>query len=155
MPLGQGVLEVNLGIPIIVVCTKIDMMARGERAQYLENNIDFIQRHLRKYCLLYGASFLFVETVQMTNIEILYRYILHRLYDYQFSCKSQVHLKDQLFIPTGFDSLHLIDELCKEANQGELYENRIKRPQGQSQQVKQDIFCDEWQNLLLQKFKKE
>ena len=32
MPLGQGVLQVNLGIPIIVVCSKIDLMARGDKA---------------------------------------------------------------------------------------------------------------------------
>jgi len=32
MPLGEGVLSVNLGIPIIVVCHKIDMMLRGEKA---------------------------------------------------------------------------------------------------------------------------
>lgn len=42
MPLGEGVLKVNLGIPIIVVCNKIDLLVRGEKAQYLESNIDFI-----------------------------------------------------------------------------------------------------------------
>lgn len=51
MPLAEGVLKVNLGIPIIVVCAKIDLMVRGEKAQYLESNIDFIQRHIRNYSL--------------------------------------------------------------------------------------------------------
>jgi hypothetical protein len=31
MPLREGVLQVNLGIPIIVVCSKIDLMARGDK----------------------------------------------------------------------------------------------------------------------------
>jgi GTPase SAR1 family protein len=42
MPLAEGVLKVNLGIPIVVVCNKIDMLLRGEKAQYLEQNLEFI-----------------------------------------------------------------------------------------------------------------
>jgi dynein light intermediate chain 1 len=42
MPLPEGVLTVNLGIPIIVACTKSDLIKRGEKAQMLEQNIDFI-----------------------------------------------------------------------------------------------------------------
>ena len=32
MPLAEGVLKVNLRIPIIVVCNKIDLMVRGDKA---------------------------------------------------------------------------------------------------------------------------
>ena len=32
MPLPEGVLKVNLGIPIIVVCNKIDLLLRGDKA---------------------------------------------------------------------------------------------------------------------------
>ena len=32
IPLGEGVLKVNLGIPIIVVCMKADLLIRGEKA---------------------------------------------------------------------------------------------------------------------------
>ena len=42
VPLPDGVLKSNLGIPIIVVCHKADLISRGERAQFLEQNIDFI-----------------------------------------------------------------------------------------------------------------
>ena len=41
-PLGEGVLQINLGIPIIVACHKVDLITHGEKAQFLENNIDFI-----------------------------------------------------------------------------------------------------------------
>jgi hypothetical protein len=81
MPLDEGVLKVNLGIPVIVVCHKIDLMMRGEKVEFLEKNIDFIQRHLRNYCLAYAASLIFTESMQQTNIEKLYRYLLHRLYN--------------------------------------------------------------------------
>lgn len=43
MPLGEGVLKVNLGIPIIVVCNKVDIMHQtGEKAKLLQENLDFI-----------------------------------------------------------------------------------------------------------------
>ena len=32
MPLPEGVLEVNLGIPVIIVCTKSDIMLHGEKS---------------------------------------------------------------------------------------------------------------------------
>ena len=36
LPLPEGVLKVNLGIPIIVVCHKVDLIGRGDKAQFLE-----------------------------------------------------------------------------------------------------------------------
>ena len=32
MPLPEGVLKVNLGIPIIVVCNKVDLLLHGDKA---------------------------------------------------------------------------------------------------------------------------
>ena len=32
LPLAEGVLKVNLGIPIIVVCNKVDLLLRGEKS---------------------------------------------------------------------------------------------------------------------------
>jgi len=32
MPLAEGVLKVNLGIPIITICSKVDLLVRGEKA---------------------------------------------------------------------------------------------------------------------------
>lgn len=56
---------------------------------------------------------MFTDINQQTNLEILYRYILHRLYDFDFQAKGQILQKDSIFIPSGFDSLLLIDALCK------------------------------------------
>jgi dynein light intermediate chain 1 len=62
----------------------------------------------------------------MTNVELLYKYVLHRIYDAEFIHRPQIHEKDQVFIPTGFDSLLLINELCKGADDGsKLFEERI------------------------------
>jgi dynein light intermediate chain 1, cytosolic len=62
--LAEGVLKVNLGIPIIVVCSKVDLLLRGEKATYLEANLEFIQKHIRNYCLQYAAAVVFTETLQ-------------------------------------------------------------------------------------------
>lgn len=43
LELGEGVLKVNLGIPIVVICNKVDLLAYGEKAKYLAENMDFIQ----------------------------------------------------------------------------------------------------------------
>ena len=112
VPLEEGVLKINFGIPIVVACHKVDLITHGEKAQYLEKNIDFIQKHLREYCLYYGASLVFTDIHQQTNLELLYRYLLHRLYDQEFSQKAQFTEKSSIFIPSGFDSLNVISQLC-------------------------------------------
>ena len=62
MPLPPGVLKVNLGIPIIVVCNKIDYLSvHNERSKFLEENLDFIQKHVRQYALQYGATVTFAS----------------------------------------------------------------------------------------------
>lgn len=47
------------------------------------------------------------------NLDTLYQYIGHRLYNFNFKQKPQIVEKDELFIPSGFDSLNLIKTLEK------------------------------------------
>ena len=47
LPLPEGVLLTNLGIPIIVVCHKVDLIGRADKTQSLEQHIDFIQKNVR------------------------------------------------------------------------------------------------------------
>ena len=62
MPLAEGVLKVNLGIPVVVLVNKVDIInMSGEKSKLLQENLDFIQKHLREYCLLYGASLMFTS----------------------------------------------------------------------------------------------
>lgn len=92
LPLGAGVLKVNLGIPILVVCNKIDLLTvNGDRAKLLEENLDFIQKHVREYALQYGATVMFTsaKTNQDRNLDTMYQYILSRLYDVDFYGKPQ------------------------------------------------------------------
>ena len=181
MPLSQGVLKVNLGIPIIVLCNKIDIIHQtGEKAKILQENLDFIQMHLREYSLLYGASVMFTSAKarESKNLDTLYQYINHRLYDkIKFAKKAQIVEKDELFIPTGFDSLNLIKQLQSGSvmmtgpdGQPLTYED-VLRPQftamnnpnskqftgrgGAQQQNEVFLESDDWQTLLQEKFRKQ
>ena len=66
--------------------------------------------HLREYSLLYGASVMFTSAKarESSNLDTLYKYLNHRLYNYPFDKTPQIVEKNELFIPTGFDSLNLI-----------------------------------------------
>ena len=180
MPLSQGVLKVNLGIPIVVLCNKIDIIHQtGEKAKILQENLDFIQMHLREYSLLYGAAVMFTSAKarESKNLDTLYQYINYRLYDkIKFAKKAQIIEKDELFIPTGFDSLNLIKQLQSGSafmngpdGQPLTYED-VLRPQfnamnnpnskqftGRGAQQQSEVFLEseDWQTLLQEKFRKQ
>jgi dynein light intermediate chain 1 len=49
LPLEEGVLIHNLGLPLVVVCTKCDTMDALDGLN--DEHFDFIQRRLRRLCL--------------------------------------------------------------------------------------------------------
>ncbi|XP_023368884.1 cytoplasmic dynein 1 light intermediate chain 1 [Otolemur garnettii] len=52
LPLGADTLTHNLGIPVLVVCTKCDAISVLEKEHdYRDEHFDFIQSHIRKFCL--------------------------------------------------------------------------------------------------------
>ncbi|KAJ2486686.1 hypothetical protein IWW47_005482, partial [Coemansia sp. RSA 2052] len=80
LPLGQGVLETNLGIPLIVVCTKSDTMELIERERgFKEEDFDYIQQVLRAVCLQFGAALIYTSTHNPVTFSTLYHYLVHRL----------------------------------------------------------------------------
>jgi hypothetical protein len=87
--------------------TRADRIARGD----LDEHIDFIQRHLRHYCFSYGASLIFTSATEDIhfNENLLYQYINHRTYNFDFPHKASVDSKEELFVPAGFDSSALIN----------------------------------------------
>ena len=111
MELPEGILVTNLFIPVAVVCTKTDLVEHGDKEvkDILERNLDYIQVSLRKFCLNYGASLTFISSNSGSNVQLLYDYILARIYDHDFPYSSNTHDKEALFIPTGFDSFELIE----------------------------------------------
>ena len=112
MELPEGTLETNLFVPTAIVCTKADLIEHGEKEikSILEKNLDFIQYTMRKYCLSYGTTLLFTSANSNQNIQLLYNYMLYRIYDEEFPYTSNINDKEALFVPTGFDSMELINQ---------------------------------------------
>lgn len=139
IPLPEGCLKVNLGIPILVIVNKVDLLLHGDKKSYLEENFDFIQKNIREYSLQYGASVIFTSANANRNLNVTYQYLLHRLYDMGLTQRSEVIERENLFIPAGFDTPNLIQELVKGSMMvgptGEplLYEEVITIPQASSQ----------------------
>ncbi|AAW40980.2 hypothetical protein CNBA4890 [Cryptococcus deneoformans B-3501A] len=86
LPLGAGTLTLNSsGIPIIVVCTKADLMDNvaeeiGIKGGRWEERTDWVQQVLRTICLSYGAALFYTAPTRPTTYSLLKSYLLHRLY---------------------------------------------------------------------------
>ncbi|KAG6891686.1 hypothetical protein C0992_010089 [Termitomyces sp. T32_za158] len=95
LPLGQGTFTHNsAGIPIIVACTKADLidegsdmaagasgmgsMVKGKGGEW-EERTDGVMQALRTICLKYGASLFYTTTVPST-LQVLRKYALHALF---------------------------------------------------------------------------
>ncbi|KAL6067712.1 Cytoplasmic dynein 1 light intermediate chain 1 [Balamuthia mandrillaris] len=134
LPLGEGVLTHNLGIPIVVVCQKVDMLEGLEKEySYRDDHFTYIQQYLRRICLQYGATLLYTSAKRNIQCSLLFNYLKHRLYNFEFHSPAQVLEKDSLFVPSGWDSLAKIDidfknqNICGEADLS-LYNEIIPTP---------------------------
>ncbi|KAJ8249409.1 hypothetical protein GJAV_G00234490 [Gymnothorax javanicus] len=96
LPLGENVLTHNLGIPVLIVCTKDQ--------DYKEEHFDFIQSHIRRFGLQYGAGLIYTSVKEEKNLDLLYRYILHKMYGFPLTSPALVVEKDAVFIPSGWDN---------------------------------------------------
>ena len=111
IPLTDGVLQVNLGVPIMVFCCKSDLVWTVDKNRdQNERILDCALKTLREFCLTYGASLFYISSKNGTNVGQVYDYIMHRLYGFEFRHKPQILLRDQIFIPSGWDSPNLIKQ---------------------------------------------
>ncbi|TRY69775.1 hypothetical protein DNTS_006005 [Danionella cerebrum] len=105
LPLGDNILTHNLGIPVLIVCTKCDAVSVLEKEHdYKEEHFDFIQSHIRRFCLQYGAGLVYTSVKEEKNLDLLYKYMVHKIYDFQFTTPALVVEKDAIFIPSGWDN---------------------------------------------------
>ncbi|KAJ8417770.1 hypothetical protein AAFF_G00226130 [Aldrovandia affinis] len=105
LPLGENVLTHNLGIPVLIVCTKCDAVSVLEKEHdYREEHFDFIQSYIRRFCLKYGAALIYTSVKEEKNTDLLYKYLVHKMYDFQLTTPALVVEKDAVFIPSGWDN---------------------------------------------------
>ncbi|XP_074059216.1 cytoplasmic dynein 1 light intermediate chain 2 [Macrotis lagotis] len=132
LPLGDNMLTHNLGIPVLVVCTKCDAVSVLEKEHdYREEHFDFIQSHIRKFCLQYGAALIYTSVKEEKNLDLLYKYIVHKTYGFHFTTPALVVEKDAVFIPAGWDNekkIAILHENFTTVKSDDAYEDFIVKP---------------------------
>ncbi|XP_013419825.1 cytoplasmic dynein 1 light intermediate chain 2 isoform X1 [Lingula anatina] len=132
LPLGESTLTNNLGIPIVVVVTKSDAISTLEKENdYREEHFDFIQQHIRKFCLNYGAALAYVSVKEDKNCELLYKYLVHRIYGFPFSVPGYVVERDSVFVPAGWDNekkISILYENMRSMKPEDSFEDVIAKP---------------------------
>ncbi|PLW26877.1 hypothetical protein PCANC_23131 [Puccinia coronata f. sp. avenae] len=81
LPLPPGTLTENMGVGIVVVCTKSDEIDQLEKEKdFKEEQFDFIQQVLRSICLRFGGALFFTSQKKAESLVRLRAYVLHRLF---------------------------------------------------------------------------
>lgn len=107
---AEPALVYNMGMPVIVVVNRADGSAAFE-TQKTMGWAETIEAHLRQECASYGAAIIYTQAKHNNNVDLLYSYLMHRLYDFSFTNAAQVPSRDALFLPSGWDSKEKIDEI--------------------------------------------
>jgi len=105
-----AVLTYNLGIPLVVAVTRAD----GASALETQKTVGWsetIEAYLRSECLSYGADIVYtmVQTKNVSNVDVLYDVLMHRIYDYPLKHGAKLPSRDALFIPSGWDTQAKVD----------------------------------------------
>jgi len=105
LPIPEGALISNLGIPVIVVLSKVDSMSTLQKENdFSEEHFEYIQWYLRKACLAWGAGLLYCSPRENSNTKLLLDYMSHVFYGLKFRTEPQVVDRDAIFVPIGWDS---------------------------------------------------
>uniref|UniRef100_A0AAY4B4J6 Dynein light intermediate chain n=1 Tax=Denticeps clupeoides TaxID=299321 RepID=A0AAY4B4J6_9TELE len=132
LPLGENTLTHNLGFPLVVVCTKCDAIGALEKEHdYRDEHLDFIQSHIRRFCLQHGAALVYTSVKENKNLDVLYKYLVHRLYGFPFGAPAQVVERDAVLIPAGWDNekkISILHENLQTLKADEPFEDVIVKP---------------------------
>ena len=135
LPLGDGVLTENLGVPLMIVCTKLDSLVDLEKSyKYNDEHFDYIQQFLRTECLKHGASLAYTSSKDSRYLAGIYKLILNSLYEVlpKTGTLASVVEKDSIYVPIGWDNLLKIktvqDNLIGEIKVDDVFEDVCKQP---------------------------
>ncbi|OMJ91772.1 hypothetical protein SteCoe_5675 [Stentor coeruleus] len=149
IPLAEGVLEVNMGVPIVVICCKSDLVwSVDKNRDQNERILDIALKTLREFCVTYGASLFYTSSKNSANVGVIYDYIMHRIYGFPFKHKSQIVTRDQIFIPSGWDSASLIKQTDYLGSEKQ-FQDYLSKPKNRVTQ-KEEIVTTSDQDFLVQ-----
>uniref|UniRef100_A0A8C4N7Y2 Dynein light intermediate chain n=1 Tax=Eptatretus burgeri TaxID=7764 RepID=A0A8C4N7Y2_EPTBU len=153
LPLGETTLSYNLGLPIIVVCTKSDAVALLEKEHdYREEHFDFIQSQIRQFCLRYGAALVYTSLKEGKNVELLYKYLVHQLYGFPFQTPAHVVDRDAVFIPAGWDNekkIGILHENFSSVRSEDRFEDIIVKPSIRKFVQEKEVLAEDEQLFLM------
>ncbi|KAL0273937.1 UNVERIFIED_CONTAM: hypothetical protein PYX00_006495 [Menopon gallinae] len=134
LPLPENVLSTNYGLDIVVAITKTDYMSTLEKEyDYREEHFDFIQYHLRNFCMKHGAALFYTSAKEDKNLDLLYKYLTHRIYGFGPVPPALVVEKDAVLVPAGWDQnnkIAILTESMHSFKPDQPYKDVITAPQG-------------------------
>ncbi|XP_070583407.1 cytoplasmic dynein 1 light intermediate chain 1 isoform X1 [Erythrolamprus reginae] len=153
LPLGADTLIYNLGIPVIVVCTKCDTLNVLEKEHdYSDEHFDFIQSYIRQFCLQYGAALIYTSVKENKNVDLVYKYIVQKLYGFPFNVPPIVVEKDSVFIPTGWDNekkIGILHENFQILKVSDNFEDIVIKPPARKFVHEKEIVAEDDQVFLM------
>lgn len=112
LPLSEGTLWKNIGVPIVFVCAKADYADELVRERRLsEAHLDYVQQVLRTIALLYGAAVIATTQKRPESFETLRTYAAHRLFATPSAASPSTLELSTLFAPSGWDTWTKIEVL--------------------------------------------
>ncbi|CAK9027038.1 unnamed protein product [Durusdinium trenchii] len=145
------VLAYNLGIPLVVVVTRADTSNALESAKTLGWS-ETIEAYLRNECLPFGAAIVYtaVQAKNRRNVEVLYEYLMHRLYGHALKAAPNVPSRDALFVPAGWDSRERVDKTASALEGGldRAYESVVLSLEPPPPPPPPTVVCDDMQEFL-------
>lgn len=146
MDLEDGILNVNLGVPLLVIWTKSEVIATGEAMKYFSPRFEFILKNLREFTLRYGATLMFTSAKKGTNMNVLNDYLRFIYFEEDFEHPPEINDKEGIFIPCGFDSPKLVQQLCPSIN--DPYDKIVSNLAGSGEVEQQEIIWESWEEWL-------
>uniref|UniRef100_A0A2R8N9Z5 Dynein light intermediate chain n=1 Tax=Callithrix jacchus TaxID=9483 RepID=A0A2R8N9Z5_CALJA len=121
LPLGADTLTHNLGIPVLVVCTKVSL-------------ISYLSMTFNK------------------NIDLVYKYIVQKLYGFPYKIPAVVVEKDAVFIPAGWDNdkkIGILHENFQTLKAEDNFEDIITKPPVRKFVHEKEIMAEDDQVFLM------
>ncbi|SOV13994.1 dynein light intermediate chain 2, cytosolic [Plasmodium sp. gorilla clade G2] len=129
----ERLIKINLTFPIFFIICKSDGYEILNNRTY-QGYMDVIISYLRNLAINYHAAIIYCNTINKENpknIELLYKYIMHRLYNFPFNEKPILNDYEKIFIPSGYDNIELINKSIKNTfveNFNKPYDSIITKP---------------------------
>uniref|UniRef100_A0A0D9RB03 Dynein light intermediate chain n=1 Tax=Chlorocebus sabaeus TaxID=60711 RepID=A0A0D9RB03_CHLSB len=156
LPLGADTLTHNLGIPVLVVCTKCDAISVLEKEHdYRDEHFDFIQSHIRKFCL---QCILLTWVTEQDSIKKNnnnnYVCLYHVKVSYQknMSIPARVTERDSVSNPAGWDNdkkIGILHENFQTLKAEDNFEDIITKPPVRKFVHEKEIMAEDDQVFLM------